>query len=165
MANETNVQSTETTATEQEKTFTQTDVDALIQKRLERERKKYPGEDELSAFRTWKESQQTEQERWNNLTKERDESRATLSAVQAELDQLKREKYVLSKGLTGDEAEFIAFKAAKMVDDKTTFEQAVDVLTADRKKTTFDWTAPAGGGSTKVGENDMMNALIRGALK
>jgi predicted nucleic acid-binding Zn-ribbon protein len=165
MANETNVQSTETTATEQEKTFTQTDVDALIQKRLERERKKYPGEDELSAFRTWKESQQTEQERWNNLTKERDESRATLSAVQAELDQLKREKYVLSKGLTGDEAEFIAFKAAKMVDDKTTFEQAVDVLTADRKKTTFDWTAPVGGGSTKVGENDMMNALIRGALK
>lgn len=165
MANETNVQSTETTATEQEKTFTQTDVDALIQKRLERERKKYPGEDELSAFRTWKESQQTEQERWNNLTKERDESRATLSAVQAELDQLKREKYVLSKGLTGDEAEFIAFKAAKMVDDKTTFEQAVDVLTADRNKTTFDWTAPVGGGSTKAGENDMMNALIRGALK
>lgn len=165
MANETNVQSTETTATEQEKTFTQADVDTLIQKRLERERKKYPGEDELSAFRTWKESQQTEQERWNNLTKERDESRATLSAVQAELDQLKREKYVLSKGLTGDEAEFIAFKAAKMVDDKTTFEQAVDVLTADRKKTTFDWTAPVGGGSTKVGENDMMNALIRGALK
>lgn len=165
MANETNVQSTETTATEQEKTFTQADVDALIQKRLERERKKYPGEDELSAFRSWKESQQTEQERWNNLTKERDESRATLSAVQAELDQLKREKYVLSKGLTGDEAEFIAFKAAKMVDDKTTFEQAVDVLTADRKKTTFDWTAPVGGGSTKVGENDMMNALIRGALK
>ena len=165
MANETNVQSTETTATEQEKTFTQADVDVLIQKRLERERKKYPGEDELSAFRTWKESQQTEQERWNNLTKERDESRATLSAVQAELDQLKREKYVLSKGLTGDEAEFVAFKAAKMVDDKTTFEQAVDVLTADRKKTTFDWTAPVGGGSTKVGENDMMNALIRGALK
>lgn len=165
MANETNVQSTETTATEQEKTFTQADVDALIQKRLERERKKYPGEDELSAFRTWKESQQTEQKRWNNLTKERDESRATLSAVQAELDQLKREKYVLSKGLTGDEAEFVAFKAAKMVDDKTTFEQAVDVLTADRKKTTFDWTAPVGGGSTKVGENDMMNALIRGALK
>ena len=99
------------------------------------------------------------------MTKERDESRATLSAVQAELDQLKREKYVLSKGLTGDEAEFIAFKAAKMVDDKTTFEQAVDVLTADRNKTTFDWTAPVGGGSTKAGENDMMNALIRGALK
>lgn len=160
-----NVQNTETTAVEQEKTFTQADVDALIQKRLDRERKKYPSDDELSAYRSWKESQQTEQERWNALTKERDESRTALSAAQAELEQLKREKYVLSKGLTGDEAEFVAFKADKMADDKTTFEQAVDALTADRKKTTFDWTAPVGGGITKTGENDVMNALIRGALK
>lgn len=162
---EENVQSTETTAVEQEKTFTQADVDALIQKRLDRERKKYPSDDELSAYRSWKESQQTEQERWNALTKERDESRTALSAAQAELEQLKREKYVLSKGLSGDEAEFIAFKAGKMVDDKTTFEQAVDALTADRKKTTFDWTAPVGEGSKKQGANDAMNALIRGAFK
>lgn len=165
MADEINVQSTETTATEQEKTFTQADVDALIQKRLDRERKKYPSEDELSAYRSWKESQQTEQDRWNKLTKERDESRTALTAAQAELEQLKREKYVLSKGLSGDEAEFIAFKAAKMVNDKTTFEQAVDALTADRKKATFDWAAPVGNGSKKTGENDVMNALIRGALK
>ena len=66
---------------------------------------------------------------------------------------------------TGEEAEFIAFKAGKMVDDKTTFEQAVDALTADRKKTTFDWTAPLGGDDKKHVENDAMNALIRGAFK
>ena len=53
MTDELNVQSTENTATEQEKTFTQADVDALVQRRLERERKKYPSEDELSAFRSW----------------------------------------------------------------------------------------------------------------
>ena len=88
-----------------------------------------------------------------------------LTAAKAELETLKRGSYLASKGLTGEEAEFIAFKAGKMVDDKTTFEQAVDALTADRKKTTFDWTAPVGGGSSKTGENDVMNALIRGALK
>lgn len=104
-------------------------------------------------------------EDYSALEAERDESRTALTAAQAELEQLKREKYVLSKGLSGDEAEFIAFKATKMVNDKTTFERAVDALTADRKKTTFDWTAPVGGGSTKTGENDVMNALIRGALK
>lgn len=104
-------------------------------------------------------------EDYSALEAERDESRTALTAAQAELEQLKREKYVLSKGLSGEEAEFIAFKAGKMVDDKTTFEQAVDALTADRKKTTFDWTAPVGSGSTKTGENDVMNALIRGALK
>lgn len=165
MAEETNVQSTETNVETQEKTFTQSEVDALVQRRLERERKKYPNEEELSAFRSWKDSQQTEQERWNNLTKERDESKTALSAAQAELEQLKREKYVASKGLSGEEAEFIAFKAGKMVDDKTTFEQAVDTLTAERKKTTFDWTAPVGEGSKKTNANDAMNALIRGAFK
>ena len=164
----TNVQNTETTAIAQEKTFTQADVDALIQKRLDRERKKYPSEDELSAYRTWKESQQTEQERWNALTKERDESRTALNAAQAELEQLKREKYVLSKGLSGDEAEFIAYKAAKIVDDNTTFEQAVDSLTAQRHKTaTFDWTASVGGGNsgTMATTNKTMNSIIREALK
>lgn len=88
-----------------------------------------------------------------------------LNKSKTELGKLKQEKYVLSKGLTGEEAEFISFKAGKMVDDKTTFEQAVDALTADRKKTSFDWTAPVGGGKQKTGENDVMNALIRGALK
>lgn len=98
-------------------------------------------------------------------TTEAETAAGTLSTTQAELEALKRSYYVASKGLTGDEAEFIAFKAGKMVSDKVTFEQAVDELTADRKKTTFDWTAPVGGGKPKTGENDVMNALIRGALK
>lgn len=88
-----------------------------------------------------------------------------LTTAQAELETLKRSNYLASKGLAGEEAEFIAFKAGKMVDDKTTFEQAVDTLTADRKKTTFDWTAQLGGDDKKHGANDAMNALIRGAFK
>lgn len=88
-----------------------------------------------------------------------------MTTAQAELETLKRSNYLASKGLAGEEAEFIAFKAGKMVDDKTTFEQAVDTLTADRKKTTFDWTAPLGGDDKKHGANDAMNALIRGAFK
>lgn len=166
MADETNVQSTETTAIEQEKTFTQADVDALIQKRLERERKKFPNDEEMTAYRAWKDSQQTEQERWNKLQGERDTLSGKLTAAEGERDNLKRELYVLKKGLSGEEAEFIAFKAGKMVDDNTTFEQAVDALTAERRKTTFDWTAPVGGGASKDNtENNVMNALIRGALK
>ena len=165
MADETNVQSTETTAIEQEKTFTQADVDALIQKRLERERKKFPNDEEMTAYRTWKDNQQTEQERQAKQAKDLADSKAALTALQAEAEQLKRDKYVLSKGLTGEDAEFIAFKASKMVNDKTTFEQAVDELTANRKKATFDWTAPAGGGTKETNMNSTMNALIRGALK
>lgn len=39
------------------KTFTQADVDNLIKKRLERERKNMPGKEELEAFKQWKASQ------------------------------------------------------------------------------------------------------------
>lgn len=165
MAEQTNVQGTENTAQEQEKTFTQADVDKMIQSRLDRERKKYPSEEEITAYRTWKDSQQTEQERQAKQAKDLADSKAALTALQAEAEQLKRDKYVLSKGLSGEDAEFIAFKATKMVTDKITFEQAVDELTANRKKATFDWTAPAGCGNKETNMNSTMNALIRGALK
>ncbi len=99
-----------------------------------------------------------------NKTSDAETATTALAAAQAELETLKRSSYVASKGLTGDEAEFVAFKASKMVNDKTTFEQAVDALTADRKQTTFDWTASVGG-SGKTGTNSEMNALIRGAFK
>lgn len=165
MAEEINVQGTENTALEQEKTFTQADVDKMIQTRLDRERKKYPSEEEITAYRTWKDGQQTEQERQAKRDKELADSKSALTAAQAEIEQMKRDKYVLSKGLTGDDAEFIAFKALKMVDDKTTFEQAVDKLTENRQKVKFDWTAPAGNGEKPNATNAAMNSLIRGALK
>ena len=165
MADEINVQGTENTALEQGKTFTQADVDKLIQSRLERERKKYPSEEEIAAYRTWKDGQQTEQDRQAKRDKELADSKSALTAAQAEIEQMKRDKYVLSKGLTGDDAEFVAFKALKMVDSKTTFEQAVDKLTENRQKVTFDWTAPAGGGEKKSETNAAMNSLIRSALK
>ena len=64
---------------------------------------------------------------------------------------------------SGDEAEFIAFKAGKMVDDNTTFEQAVDALTAERRKTTFDWTAPVGEGTPQaISLNERINKELRG---
>lgn len=165
MAEEIDVQGTENTALEQEKTFTQADVDKMIQTRLDRERKKYPSEEEITAYRTWKDGQQTEQERQAKRDKELADSKSALTAAQAEIEQMKRDKYVLSKGLTGDDAEFIAFKALKMVDDKTTFEQAVDKLTENRQKVKFDWTAPAGNGDKPNATNAAMNSLIRGALK
>lgn len=148
------------------KTFTQEEVDSIVGKRLAKAMRGVPSEEELSAYRSWKESQQTEQERWNNLTKERDAANGKVSSLTAELEQAKRDNYILSKGLTGDDAEFIAFKAAKMVDEKTTFEAAVDQLTAEReKKPKFDWSAPVGGGGTKTSVNEVMNSIIRGARK
>lgn len=148
-----------------EKTFSQSEVDAIVGKRLAKAMKGVPSDEELAAYRTWKEGQQTEQQRQAQRDKDFNKAQSDLAAAQTELEALKREKYVLSKGLTGDEAEFIAFKAAKLVDDKTTFEQAVDSLTADKKKTAFDWTAPVGSGGSSNAVNAAMNNLIRAAVK
>lgn len=147
------------------KTFTQEEVDAMIGERLAKAMKGIPSEEEITAYRTWKDSQQTEQERQAKRDKEFADNKAALTAAQTEIEQMKRDKYVLSKGLTGDDAEFIAFKALRMMDDKTTFEQAVDKLTENRQKVKFDWTAPAGGGDKPNANNAAMNSLIRGALK
>lgn len=148
------------------KTFTQEEVDAIVGKRLAKAMKGVPSDEELNAYRSWKANQPNEQETLNNLTKERDTANGKVSALTAELEQAKRNNYILSKGLTGDEAEFIAFKAAKMVDEKTTFEAAVDQLAAERdKKPTFNWSAPVGGSGSKPSVNDVMNSIIRGAKK
>lgn len=183
-----NVQGTETTA-EQEKTFSQSEVDSLIKTRLERERKKYLSEDELTAFRSWRGSQKTQEERMEALAGERDTLSGRLTQAEAERDELRRELYVLKKGVTGEAAEFVAFKAAKLVSDKVSFEQAVDSIleqsgvedprsefarggigtarSADgsRSNLGFDWAARVGGGSTKTDSSSVMNALIRNARK
>lgn len=157
-----------TTAPEPEKTFTQADVDALIQKRLDRERKKYPPDEEMTAFKAWKESQQTEQEKWNILTEERDTARSQLAAAQAELEQMKREKYLTGKGVPAEDLDYYAFKIGKLVTDTKTFEQAAENFLKKNapNKVRIDITAPLERGKHAASTaNDAMNALIRGAFR
>lgn len=150
-----------------EKTFTQAEVDTLIGKRLARAMKGMPSEEELTAFRNWKGSQQTEQDRWNTLTKERDTAQSQLTAAQTELEQYKREKLLLSKGVSADDVDYYAFKIGKLVTDSVTFEQAAEQFLAEKRPGTVrvDFSAPIGGGKPQKTANEEMNALIRGALK
>lgn len=154
-----------------EVTFTQAEVDALVSEEKARAvakaTKGMPSEDELTAFRTWKDSQQTEQDKWNTLTNERDTARSQLSALQTELEQYKREKLLLSKGVSADDVDYYAFKIGKLVTDSVSFEQAAEQFLAERKPGTVrvDLSAPVGGSDKTRTANERMNALIRGALK
>lgn len=150
-----------------EKTFTQAEVDALIGKRIAKAMKGMPDEAELTAFRAWKENQQTEQDRVNTLTNERDTARTQLTAAQAELEQYKREKLLLSKGVPSNDVDYYAFKIGKLVSDSKTFEQAAEDFFKENRtgKVHVDLGAPLGGGSLNKTANEQMNALIRGALK
>lgn len=143
---------------ETEKTYTQAEVERIVQARLDRERRKMPSKEELADYRQWKDTRAEDQGRLDDLNKQ-------LVAVAQEKDQLQRENYVLKKGITGDKAEFIAFKASRMVDEHTTYEQAVDILTQkEEEKVTFDWAASLAGNAQEQPQN-VMNDLIRAAFR
>ena len=150
-----------------EKTFTQAEVDTLIGRRLAKAMKGMPDEAELTEFRAWKENQQSEQDRVNTLTSERDTARTQLTAAQAEIEQYKREKLLLSKGVPANDVDYYAFKIGKMVTDSKTFEQAAEDFFKENTtgKVQVDLGAPLGGNSLQKTANEQMNALIRGALK
>lgn len=149
-----------------EKTFTQADVDAIVARRLAKAQKGMPDEAELSAFRTWKEQQQTDQQRMSTLTQERDSARTDLAAAQARIQQFEREKILIAKGVPAEDVDYYAFKAGALVSETKTFEQAVDeVLKTRPAQVKVDFGAPIGGGGAGKSPNEAMNALIRGARK
>lgn len=154
-----------------EKTFTQAEVDSILGKRLAKAMKGMPGDEELTAFRAWKESQQTEKERWDTLTRERDEGKTALAAAQSELEQLKREKFLLGKGVPADDVDYYAFKIGKLVSETVDFEKAAEQFLKEHMPqepakpaggVRVDFGAPLGGGKSSMTMSDYINNKLRG---
>lgn len=170
MAEETTTTTTAATTQDPvpEKTFTQAEVDTIVSKRLAKAMKGVPGEEEITAYRAWKESQQSEKEKLDAIVKERDESKAALATAQEELEQHKREKFLLSKGVSPDDVDYYVFKISKMVDENTDFEAAAEKVLADQKPSNtmrVDFSGSVGGGLPQKNPNEQMNSLIRGFRK
>lgn len=151
--------------TSAERTFTQAEVDALIGRRIAKAMKGMPGEEELSRFRTWEANQQTQQSTITTLTQERDTNAAALATANAELEQLKRERILLSRGVSEEDVEYYAFKIGKLVTNETSFEAAAEQFFGQNKPrgiVKVNTTASVGGGQGPKTGNDAMNAIIRG---
>lgn len=111
---------TETTTTENvennseqvvEKTFTQKEVNDIVEKRLAKERKGIPSKEEMENYNKWKESQKTQQDKYDELVKKDGEKDNTISTLQ-------RENEILRAGITdSDDVEFILYKVGKMDGD------------------------------------------------
>jgi hypothetical protein len=111
---------TETTTTQEvetnseevvEKTFTQEEVNAIVKDRLAKEKKGMPSKEELTKYNEWKESQKTQQDKYDELVKQGTEKDTTISNLQ-------KENLVLKSGITDtDEIEFIVYKVGKMDGD------------------------------------------------
>lgn len=152
---------------QQEKTFTQEDLNKAIEKRLERERKKYPNAEELEQFKKWQQSQQTEQQKWDTLQKERNDFESQLSSTQKELNQMKRERYLISKGVPVDDVDYYAFKITKQMNDDDDFETAAEnyLKNNDKKHNTttiVNFGVNANKGHTTLSLADEINRKLRG---
>lgn len=151
-----------------ERTFTQAELDAIVGRRVTKAMKGMPDDAELTAFRAWKESQQTEKERWDTLQKERDESKTALADALAKVEQFEREKILLGKGVKPDDVDYYAFKIGKLVTDTTDFEKAADEYLKNNPPAgtvQVELSAPLGGGQPAKTVNETMNNLIRGYRK
>ena len=100
----TNTENTETQTAEQKevKTFTQEEVNAMIEARLKRATKNTLSKEEMEKYNAWKESQKTEAEK---------------QTYKNENNELKQLVSIMEKGIAKDEAEFIQFKLNKMEGD------------------------------------------------
>ena len=114
---------TDTGTTQEEKVFTQADVDKLIKEGIAREIKGQPSKEELKAYQEWKESQKTEEEKNKEALSNTEKLR-----LEAEERALLAETKVtcLSKGVIADSVDDVVTLAKAMVTDEVTIEKAID---------------------------------------
>lgn len=110
-------------AQKEEKTFTQADVDKLIQDRIAREKKNQLSKDELKAYNDWKESQKTEEEKKNEALTNAEKARV---AAEEKATALEAKVTCLSKGVIATSVDDVVVLAKAMVTEEITIEQAID---------------------------------------
>lgn len=142
--------------TEQEpKTFTQEEVNAMLNK----EKKKMPSKEDLKAFREWQEAQKTDAEKQKELTQR-------MTDTESENTSLKQEIQVLKSGVNIDDVDYILFKVSKMEGE---FEDNLkDFLKTNpkylqTKKDTEETTTTNGTSVKKLNEeaNSGVNAILK----
>ena len=108
---------------EEAKTFTQEELDKIVNERVDRSKKDQPSKEELEDFKQWQESQKTEEEKKNEAL-----TNAETARVAAEERALLAETKVtcLSKGVVATSIDDVVILAKAMVNDDLTMEQAID---------------------------------------
>jgi len=152
----TTVEETEKNSENVEKTFTQKDVDNIVKERLAKAKKGIPSKEELAEYNEWKESQKTQQDKYNELVKKDAEKDTTISDLQ-------KENLVLKAGVTDDDdIEFVIFKVNKMEGD---FKENLKNYLAENPKFTKKQETKATGveatKSTTVTKESGVSAILK----
>ena len=123
---------TEQTGQSAEKTFTQKELDDIVQQRLARERKNQPNAEELDEFRKWREvkvAQKPAEEKQPETRAVSDELKAAKDAqiaAEQKAAELEAKFTAIKKGVAADAAEDVVALAKGKVSDNVTLEAAID---------------------------------------
>lgn len=159
---ETTAQQENPTPTAEEKKFSQAEVDDLISKRLARERKKYPTDEELADWRSWKETRQQGEEASAKASRELNDYKTKYDHAIRELEQARNEMYLLAKGVPGEDVDYYAYKISKLTNEETTFEQAAQKYLEEKHIGGMKVsTGVQVTGSAAKSENDVINDALR----
>lgn len=159
---ETTAQQENPTPTAEEKKFSQAEVDDLISKRLARERKKYPTDEELADWRNWKEARQQGEEASAKAARELNDYKTKYDYAIRELEQARNEMYLLAKGVPGEDVDYYAYKIRKLTNEETTFEQAAQKYLEEKHIGGLKVsTGVQVTGSAAKSENDVINDALR----
>ena len=108
---ESNVVTPTTNASEnggqEQKTFTQEELNTIVETRLAKAKKDMPSKEELKKYYEWKEAQKTEQEK---LAEKETEYQKAL----AEKEQIINENKILKSGVNAEDTDYVLFKVTKM---------------------------------------------------
>lgn len=143
------------TATTQEKTFTQAELDKVIADRLARERAKMPPQDKLKAFEEWQKSQQTEADKQAEREKE-------YARLQSEAENLKRENLAIKAGVGLDDVDYVIYKVGKMEGD---FGENLKSFLDENKKYTEPATKQVAGTQHQPSKSDDAGDRIAAAAR
>lgn len=136
----TTTENVENNSAEVVKTFTQEEVNGIVKERLAKAQKGIPSKEELAKYNEWKESQKSQQDKYNDLVKNSNEKDHTISTLEKEIAVLK------AGILDQDEIEFICYKVGKMDGD---FKENLSQYLADNPKYTKKQESKATGIETK----------------
>jgi len=124
------------------KTYTEEQVQQMIKDRLKREKKDMPSKEDLEAFKEWKESQKTPDDKTKEEAEALEQIKKEAEEYKQKAQMYENKEKVLKKDVPLEFAEFVAYQANKLVDEDVTFDKALEKYLKDNPQYTEDTTKP-----------------------
>lgn len=109
---------------QEQKTFTQEELNTIVETRLAKAKKDMPSKEELKKYNEWREAQKTEQEKMA-------EKETEYQKVLAEKEQIINENKILKSGVNAEDTDYVLFKVTKMEGD---FEENLSKFLKDNPR-------------------------------